>query len=112
MSDRQGPREKVAAEWSGRAYTLESALPAERSFTSRSGARWRATVVARLVSEDSITGAERARLVIRLDCLTLPRHTARIFTLRASTLDELQQETLCALAADSPSNLIRKPRAS
>lgn len=112
MSGRQRPRERVAAQWSGRASTPDSALPPERSFTSRSGTRWRATVVARLVSEDSITGAERAQLVIRVDCLARPRHAARIFTLRASNLDELQHETLCALAADSPSNFMRKPRAS
>ena len=86
--------------------TLRSALtraggrltPA-RLLTSPGGTRWLAVVVARLSSEGLTTGEDRARLILRFECLTRPGQPARMVTARASRLEELDDEALRALAS-------------
>lgn len=65
------------------------------------GTRWLATVVARLLSEDVVTGYESARLIVRLESLTFPDRPARVATLRARALHSVDDEVLRALAATS-----------
>jgi hypothetical protein len=72
-----------------------------RVVTLDDGTRWLATVVARLVSEDSLTGFGSARLLVRLDSLTFPDRPARVATLRARALHSVDDEALRALAATS-----------
>ncbi|MDQ2932738.1 MAG: hypothetical protein M3Y05_18200 [Gemmatimonadota bacterium] len=72
-----------------------------RVVTLDDGTRWQATVVARLVSEDTLTGYGSARLLVRLDSLTFPDRPARVATVRARSLHSVDDEVLCALAATS-----------
>jgi hypothetical protein len=72
-----------------------------RVVTLDDGTRWLATVVARLVSEDTITGYGSARLLVRLDSLTYPDRPARVATVRARALHSVDDEVLRALAATS-----------
>ena len=73
-----------------------------RVVTLDDGTRWLATVVARLVSEDMITGQGSARLLVRLESLTAPEIPARVATVRARALHSVDDEVLRALAATSP----------
>lgn len=80
--------------------------PAEPTETARvvtldDGTRWQATVVARLVSEDTLTGYGSARLLVRLDSLTFPDRPSRVVTVRARALHSVDDEVLRALAATS-----------
>ncbi len=58
-----------------------------------------ATVVAHIVSEDVLLGKETSRLILRLECLTQPHRPARIVTVAAISLDELDDATLRALTS-------------
>ena len=82
---------------------LAPAEPTEaaRVVTLDDGTRWQATVVARLVSEDSLTGFGSARLLVRLDSLTFPDRPSRVTTVRARALHSVDDEVLRALAATS-----------
>ncbi|MDQ2766744.1 MAG: hypothetical protein M3Y30_06270 [Gemmatimonadota bacterium] len=73
------------------------------------GTRWQATVVARLVSEDTLTGDGSARLLVRLQSLTFPDRPARVATVRARLLHSVDDEVLCALAATSAVRDYRSP---
>ena len=77
---------------------MMSAYPA-RVVTLDDGTRWLATVVARLVSEDMITGYGSARLIVRLQSLSCPEYPARVATVRARELHSVDDEVLRALAA-------------
>jgi hypothetical protein len=72
-----------------------------RVVTLDDGTRWQATVVARLVSEDTLTGDGSARLLVRLQSLTFPDRPAQVATVRARELHSVDDEVLCALAATS-----------
>jgi hypothetical protein len=72
-----------------------------RVVTLDDGTRWLATVVARLVSEDMVTGQGSARLLVRLQSLTSPEIPARVATVRARELHSVDDEILRALAATS-----------
>ena len=74
---------------------------AARVVTLDDGTRWQATVVARLVSEDTLTGFGSARLLVRLDSLTFPERPARVATVRARELHSVDDDVLRALAATS-----------
>jgi hypothetical protein len=69
-----------------------------RVITLRGGARWLVTVVARLVSEDVAARTQRARLVLRFECLTHPHRPVRVATVRARELHAVDDRTLRALA--------------
>lgn len=62
------------------------------------GARWTIVVVARLVSEDTATGAKSARLVVRIERVGERRRRSRIVSFAAGSLDEVDDHTLRALA--------------
>ncbi len=72
-----------------------------RVVTLDDGTRWQATVVARLVSEDTLTGSGSARLLVRLDSLSFPDRPARVATVRARELRSVEDEVLRALIATS-----------
>ncbi|MBA2684476.1 MAG: hypothetical protein H0U66_08320 [Gemmatimonadaceae bacterium] len=74
---------------------------AARVVTLDDGTRWQITVVARLVSEDMLTGTGSARLLVRLASLTYPDRPARVATVRARELHSVEDEVLRALAATS-----------
>ena len=111
METRSGVRRK------GRAGTLEcradSCAPtvsvmapvddAETRIISLSGGvDWLVTVVARLVSDDVGRSTARARLVVRIECLTHPYRTVRVATVHARTLrtvDERRLRTLVRVPA-------------
>ena len=66
------------------------------------GVDWLVTVVARLVSDDVGRRPDRARLVVRIECLTHPYRTVRVATVRARTLravDERRLRTLVRVPA-------------
>ena len=85
--------------------TAEQGLPgatqtgAPARVVSMRGTRWLVTVVARLLSEDVATGVEAGRLVLRLECMTHPGRPARIATIRARSLDELDDDALHAIVS-------------
>lgn len=85
---------------------------AARVVTLDDGTRWQATVVARLVSEDTLTGFGSARLLVRLDSLTFPDRPARVATVRARALHSVDDEVLRALAATSAVRDFRSPHRS
>ncbi len=72
-----------------------------RVVTLDDGTRWQATIVARLVSEDTLTGSGSARLLVRLRSLTFPDRPARVATVRARELHSVDDEVLRALVATS-----------
>jgi hypothetical protein len=74
-------------------------MDSARVVTLDDGTRWLATVVARLVSEDTLTGEGSARLIVRLVSLTFPDRPARVATVRARELHSVDDEVLRALAA-------------
>jgi hypothetical protein len=82
---------------------------AARVVTLDDGTRWQATVVARLVSESTLTGFGSARLLVRLDSLTFPDRPARVATVRARALHSVDDEVLRALAATSAVRDYRSP---
>lgn len=59
-----------------------------------SGMRWRATVVARLISEDAVLGSASARLVLRLECLSLKKRAQRLAVTGSRSLDAVSDEAL------------------
>ena len=63
------------------------------------GMRWRASVVARLISEDVAAGHESARLVIRVECLSAPRRAIRAAVAGARSLAEVSDAMLLDLIA-------------
>ena len=90
---------------------LSPAEPTEaaRVVTLDDGTRWQATVVARLVSEDTLTGFGSARLLVRLHSLTYPDRPAQVATVRARALHSVGDEVLRALAATSAVRDTRSP---
>ena len=80
---------------------LVEPLEPARVVTLDDGTRWLVTVVARLVSEDRITGCGSARLLVRVDSLTLPGCPSRVASVRARALHSVDDEALRALAATS-----------
>jgi hypothetical protein len=72
-----------------------------RVVTLDDGTRWQATVVARLVSEDTLTGSTSARLLVRLDSMTFPDRPQRVATVRARELHSVEDAVLRALVATS-----------
>ncbi|HEY8794839.1 MAG TPA: hypothetical protein VIM15_07810 [Gemmatimonadaceae bacterium] len=87
-------------------------MEAARVVTLDDGTRWQATVVARLVSEDTLTGFGSARLLVRLESLTYPDRPARVATVRARALHSVDDEVLRALAATSAVRDYRSPHRS
>ena len=81
-----------------------------RVVTLDDGTRWQATVVARLRSEDTVTGFGSARLIVRLESLTYPDRPARVATVRARALHSVDDEVLRALAATSAVRDYRSPQ--
>jgi hypothetical protein len=79
-----------------------------RVVTLDDGTRWLVTVVARLVSEDRLTGCGSARLLVRIDSLTQSDRPSRVASVRARALHSVEDEALRALAAPSES-LDRRP---
>ena len=79
------------------------------------GIRWRATVVARLVSEDIAAARASARLVLRFECLTAARPPKRGMIAGVNSLAGVSDDALRALirsggtAAASPAK--RRARA-
>jgi hypothetical protein len=61
------------------------------------GMRWRATVVARLVTDELGTGREHTRLVLQLDCLSARRRPLRTAVAGVSSLDAMADEAVRAL---------------
>ena len=61
------------------------------------GMRWRATVVARLLSDDPATGRERARLVLRFECLGARRRLVRASLPGVASLEDVPDAALRAL---------------
>jgi hypothetical protein len=95
------PRRTISCGAADRA-PLDVSVPASptaeaRVITLNGTGRWLITVVARLVSEDVATGAEIARLVLRLECLTQSHQPVGVATVRARTLHSVDNETLRAL---------------
>ena len=83
----------------------ETGAPAEPSEPARvvtldDGTRWLVTVVARLVSEDALTGYGSARLIVRIDSMTLPGRPSRVASMRARALHSVDDDSLRALASD------------
>lgn len=92
----------------------DASMDPARVVTLDDGTRWLATVVARLVSEDTLTGEGSARLIVRLVSLTFPDRPAQVATVRARALHSVDDEVLRALAATSAvrdSHLPRRNRA-
>ena len=75
-----------------------------------SGVRWRATVVARLISEDVVAGQEHARLVLHLECLTMPRRSVRVALSGARSLKTVGEEALREAVEPNPMRTIRRAR--
>ena len=73
-----------------------------------SGVSWRATVVARLISEDVTAGRERARLVVQLECLTMRRRALRVIVPGARSLDAVTESALRELIEPNPLRTIRR----
>jgi hypothetical protein len=72
-----------------------------RVITLDDGTRWLVTVVARMVSEDAITGCGSARLLVRIDSLTVSGRPSRVASVRARALHSVDDEVLRAVAATS-----------
>jgi len=91
----------VGAERHARVEMPKGDAPAADSRTVRlaSGMRWRATVVARLISEDLSVGRESARLVLRLECLSARRRPVRTTITGARSLAEVSDDHLQELVA-------------
>ncbi|MEO8879171.1 MAG: hypothetical protein ABI446_02125 [Gemmatimonadaceae bacterium] len=108
---RSAQRDGVDAGAPAMAPAMAPAEPTEaaRVVTLDDGTRWQATVVARLVSEDMLTGYGSARLLVRLDSLTFPDRPSRVATVRARSLHSVDDEVLCALAATSAARDYRSP---
>ena len=76
-----------------------------------SGVRWRATVVARLISEGNVVaGQEHARLVLQLECLTMPRRSVRVALSGARSLKTVGEEALREAVEPNPMRTIRRAR--
>ena len=86
----------MGAERHARVEMPKGAAPAAESRTVRlaGGMRWRASVVARLISEDLSAGRESARLVLRLECLSARRRPVRTAITGARSLAEVSDEHL------------------
>ncbi|MBK5189154.1 MAG: hypothetical protein JJD97_12995 [Gemmatimonadaceae bacterium] len=80
-----------------------------RVVTLDDGTRWLATVVARLVSEDTLTGCGSARLIVRLVSVSFPDRQARVATVRARALHSVDDEVLRALVATSAVRASQSP---
>jgi hypothetical protein len=95
----------------------DSGAPAEPSEAARvvtldDGTRWLVTVVARLVSEGALTGCGSARLIVRIDSMTLPGRPSRVASVRARTLHSVDDDALRALTATSESRGYHPPHRS
>lgn len=85
---------------------------AARVVTLDDGTRWLVTVVARLVSEDTVTGCGSARLIVRIDSLTRSDLPSRVASVRARALHSVEDEALRVLAAPSAAREHRPPHRS
>lgn len=83
-----------------------------RVVTLDDGSRWLITVVARLVSEDTFTGGGSARLLVRIDSMTMPDRPSRVASLRARALHSVDDEALRAIAATPESRDYHPPHRS
>lgn len=95
----------------------DDGAPAEPSDPARvvtldDGTRWLVTVVARLVSEDTVTGCGSARLIVRVDSLTISDRPSRVASVRARALHSVDDEALRALASPSDTLNRRPPHRS
>jgi hypothetical protein len=95
----------------------DGGAPAEPSEPARvvtldDGTRWLVTVVARLVSEDSLTGSGSARLIVRIDSMTRPDRPSRVASLRARALHSVDDDTLRALASTTVAREYQPPHRS
>jgi hypothetical protein len=73
-----------------------------------SGVSWRATVVARLISDDVTAGREQARLVVQLECLTMRRRALRTIVPGARSLEAVSESALRELIEPNPLRTIRR----
>ncbi len=73
-----------------------------------SGVSWRATVVARLVSDEAAAGRENARLVVQLECLSMRRRALRVIVPGARSLDAVSESALRELIEPNPLRTIRR----
>ena len=83
----------------------ENDAPAEpsepaRVVTLNDGTQWLVTLVARLVSEGALTGCGSARLIVRIDSMTLPGRPSRVASVRARALHSVDDNVLRSLASD------------
>jgi hypothetical protein len=83
-----------------------------RVVTLDDGTRWLVTVVARLVSEDTLTGCGSARLIVRIDSVAQSGYPARVASVRARALHSVDEETLRALTEPPESRDYQPPHRS
>lgn len=81
-----------------------AAAPADPSAPARvitlaGDTKWLATLVARLNSHDVESGTSSTRLILRFECLTIPEQQPRIVSVRADSLEEMEESTLRTLIA-------------
>ena len=88
-----GAQRNVQDEMAGAADTSGE----ERIVRLDGGVRWRASVVARLISEDVAAARASARLVLRFECLTAARPPKRASIAGASALADVSDDALRAL---------------
>jgi len=91
----------VGAERHARNDMLEGDEEAAESRTVQlaGGMRWRATVVARMISEEGAAGQESARLVLRLECLSARRRPIRAAIAGARSLADVSDQVFEGLIA-------------
>jgi len=95
----------------------DDGAPAEPSEPARvvtldDGTRWLVTVVARLVSEDTLTGRGSARLIVRIDSVAQSGYPSRVASVRARALHSADEEALRALAVPPESRDYQPPHRS
>jgi len=88
-----GAQRNVQDEMAGAADTSGEA----RIVRLDGGVRWRASVVARLISEDVAAARASARLVLRFECLTAARPPKRGSIAGVSALADVSDDALRAL---------------
>lgn len=92
----------------------DDGAPAEPSEPARvvtldDGTRWLVTVVARLVSEDTLTGCGSARLIVRIDSVEQSGYPSRVASVRARALHSVDEKALRALAVPPESRDYQPP---
>ena len=109
--DRSFPLRTKACGGANDGAPAEPSEPA-RVVTLDDGTRWLVTVVARLVSEDSLTGCGSARLIVRIDSMTRPDRPSRVASVRARALHSVEEDTLRALASTTGAREYHPPHRS